>query len=157
MADDKARKRLAEMRKARVDGMRAQTRRQAALDLLDAEGEVTTATLDARMQTVWVPPDEATLDNLMAQKCQASVAHEERQLRHAQDAQARCADRTQKLRDRVQDAEEAEARAADEVAARQAALDLAIALADAADGDADAAPAGESVQVSPDAANATGG
>jgi hypothetical protein len=157
MADGNAQSRLAAMRQTRVDGLQAQARRQAALDLLDESGQVTTESLDERMRAVWAPPDDAALDNLMAQKTQASVAHEERELRKAKDAQDRCARRTQKLRDRVQDAEEAEARAADVVAAAEQALADAVALAEATGGDPDAAPPGETVVVAAESANATGG
>jgi hypothetical protein len=154
MAND-AQARLAEMRQTRIQGLESQTRRQTALELLDETGQVTTETLDERMRTVWTPPDEGTLDNLMAQKAQASVAHEQRQVEKARDAQDRCARRTEKLRDRVQDAEEAEQRAADEVAAAERRLAEARELAEAAGGDPDAVPPGETVRVAPAAASAS--
>jgi len=156
MAND-TQSRLATMRQTRIEGLEAQTRRQAALELLDETGQVTTETLDERMRAVWSPPDEDTLDNLMAQKCQAGVRAEKDELAHAKAAQERCERRTQKLRDRVRDAEEAEQRAADEVAAVEQRLAEAQELAEATGGDPDAAPPGETVTVSPDAASASGG
>lgn len=145
------RKRLDRMRHDRVEGLRAQTRRGLALDLLDAEGQVTTESLDARMAAVWTEPDDVTIANLLAQKTRASVEHERAEVESAESAVTRADERVEKMRARLADAEQAAENARGLLADTRERLGLAESLAELAggQGNADAAPAGESVRVEP--------
>ena len=76
MADDQALdQRLAEMRSRRVEALRTQARREAALDILDTDGAVSSDAVDTRVAATFTAPSDAALDNLMAQEAAAQVVH----------------------------------------------------------------------------------
>lgn len=158
-SDTTTRRRLHRMRDTRVEALRTQARRAAALDLLDEAGEVTSAAVDARMEATWAPPSDAALANLLAQKTAAGVEYETRELDAARDAAARAEDRVGKFRALLAAAEEGAENARQAVADSEARRSEALALAEMAGGigDASAAPAGEAVTVSPDTADGTTG
>jgi hypothetical protein len=157
MANDSgSRRRLNRMAKDRVEALRAQTRRQVALDVLDETGEVTTAAVDARMSQVWTEPSSQSLANALAAKTKAGVEFEGEELAKLRAAVERAERHTAKFRDRLADAERAEENARKAVTEAEARLDEARAMADLAaeQGDAGAADPAEDVRVEADTANA---
>lgn len=154
--DTSARRRLNRMAKDRIESLRAQTRRQVALDLLDESGEVSSGAVDQRMSEVWSEPSPEALANAVAAKAAAGVEFMEAELGRLRDAAERAAERSAKIRERLADSERAEDNARRLVTEAESALDEARALAALAaeQGDAGAAPAGEPVAVAADTATA---
>ena len=159
MADDQALdQRLAQMRGRRVEALRTQARREAALDILDTDGAVSTDAVDTRVAATFTPPTDASLDNLMAQEAAASVDHEAGQVTAANEAVVRADERVENFRLVLASAEEAAANAREEVATVQGRYAAAVDRAEHAArlGDASAAPAPITVTAAADTASAAG-
>lgn len=157
MANDSTyKRRLTRMGKDRVEALRTQTRRQVSLDILDEQGEVTSAAVDARMSEVWTEPSEQSLANAVAAKTAAAVDFEEAELGRLREAGERAEQRTAKLRERAADAEAAEDTARRLITEAEARVEEARAMRDLAaeQGDPGAAPAGQPVAVDAETANA---
>lgn len=159
MAEAKTlRRRLTTMRTARRDAMYAQARRDAALALLEENGEVTSADVDRRLEATWSEPDDATLDNMVAAKARSAVQYQTEELHTARVVVSDTDVTRQKLVGLLEAHDAARAEAEAEVARREELLTDAEDLAALAGelGDADAAPQGRAVTAQADGATTKG-
>jgi hypothetical protein len=162
MADTKAeraqRKTLDDMGETRRAAMRNSARRDAALAMLDADGEVTAAKLDARMSETWVERTDDMIANMVAAKALAAVDFEDSQVAAADEALAGSKARTAKFSDLLDAAKAAESEASKVLADAKSRAATARDLADVAAsyGSAGLAPVGMPANVQAGTAAATG-
>ena len=155
MADDQALdQRLAQMRGRRVEALRTQARREAALDILDTDGAVSTDAVDTRVAATFTAPSDAALDNLMAQEAAAQVVHTADQVEVATAIVDKADAVVENFRLLLAAAQEGASNARTQLDGLTAAHADAEALAAHTGGDASAAPAPTDVTVSADTASA---
>ena len=155
MADDQALDtRLAQMRQRRVDALRTQARREAALDILDHDGAVSTDAVNTRVEATFTAPTDAALDDLMAQEATAAVAHAGEQVTAATKIVEGADANVERFQLLLAVAQEGAGNARAQLDALVAAHADAAALAAHTGGDAAAAPAPIDVTVSAAAASA---
>lgn len=155
MADETAlAQRLVGMRERRTAALYAQARREAALDILEADGAVTTDAVDIRVAATFTPVDSGALDNLMAQEAAAAVAHTAGQVDALQQGADRYDRAVDKARAALAAAEQAKINAVAQVEEARAQNEDAQALAALTTGDAAAAPPSTMFEVAPDPAAA---
>lgn len=142
MADNRTyRRQVDAIRSRRVDALREQARRDVAVALLEENGTVSAEDVDARMAATFVEPTDYALDNAVAQKCAAAVAHEAEQVATARERAQAARTKRERIAALVEEADAGIVEADAEVTAAEERHAAALALAEytGAIGDVDAA------------------